>query len=269
MNHDPDEIAKETESEASTHLPLYTMDPEGRFSDRAAAYVSYRPSYPEGAIAAILDGLSNSARLVAADIGAGTGIAARLLADQDVQVWAIEPNAEMKSAAGLHSGITWKTGTAEQTGLATACVDLVTCFQAFHWFNPALCLPEFHRILRPHGRLAVVWNVRDRSDPLTAGYSAIVEELSHNHPAGSRMAAAAPLETCAEFTNLRQLAFPYSHPLDLQGLIGRAQSVSYVPNDPQTQRQLTAKLTALYEQFAFQGEVHMVYTTQVFLLDKV
>jgi hypothetical protein len=45
-----------------------------RFSDRAADYIRYRPTYPDEAVHAILDGLGPPDRLVAADVGAGTGI---------------------------------------------------------------------------------------------------------------------------------------------------------------------------------------------------
>lgn len=58
-----------------------------RFSDRAINYAKYRPSYPPAAIDFILEGLVNT--LVAADIGAGTGIASRLLAQREVRVLAM------------------------------------------------------------------------------------------------------------------------------------------------------------------------------------
>ncbi|WP_295618085.1 hypothetical protein [Chamaesiphon sp. GL140_3_metabinner_50] len=82
-------------------IALYTLNPLNRFSDRAADYVKYRPSYPAAVIDTILDGL-DAAMLVAADIGAGTGISARLLAERGVRVFAIEPNAAMSAAATPH-----------------------------------------------------------------------------------------------------------------------------------------------------------------------
>ena len=77
------------------------MNPLSRFSDRAADYAKYRPSYPEEAIATIMEGLGNPSQLVAADIGAGTGISSRLLAERGVRVLAIEPNTEMREAARM------------------------------------------------------------------------------------------------------------------------------------------------------------------------
>jgi ubiquinone/menaquinone biosynthesis C-methylase UbiE len=115
--------------------PLHTMNPLSRFSDRVADYVKYRPSYPAAAIAIILAGLGNSAQLIAADIGAGTGISSRLLAERGISVIAIEPNTEMRQAAESHKLVEVREGTAEVTNLPDASVDLVTCFQSFHWFN--------------------------------------------------------------------------------------------------------------------------------------
>ena len=253
--------------------PLYTMNPLTRFAGREQDYANYRPSYPKDAIAQILQSLilqspnPDLTTCVAADIGAGTGISSRLLAEHGLHVWAIEPNAAMRSAAPPHERITFLARTAEDTGLEPNSVDLVTCFQAFHWFNPTTCLPEFRRILKPTGILAVVWNNRDRSDPLTQEYSNIVQRLSKHHPAEQRMVAEAPLFQSSEFLPPEQYQFSYSQPLDLPGLIGRARSVSYISHDEETQQQLVTTLEALYHRFKdVQNQVFLAYTTEVFLL---
>jgi SAM-dependent methyltransferase len=249
--------------------PLYAMQPLERFSDRAIDYANHRPSYPAAAIAAILAGLSEPHQLIAADIGAGTGIASRLLAEQGVQVKAIEPNAAMREAAAVHANVTLHEGSAEQTQLPTASVGLVTCFQAFHWFDPAICLPEFHRVLKPSGRLALVWNTRDRQDPFTQDYTQLVQQLSNHHPAESRMVSSQPLFSSPYFGNISQHEFPYQQSMDLVGLIGRAQSTSYMPKDDGTTQRLVKGLKDLRDRWADdQGRVSLVYTTQVFLADK-
>jgi ubiquinone/menaquinone biosynthesis C-methylase UbiE len=244
---------------------LHEMNPLERFSDRADTYAQHRPSYPAAAIAAILAGWDAPAPLVAADVGAGTGISARLLADRGVQVWAIEPNLAMQQAAAAHDRVQFHPGTAESTGLPTASVDLVTCFQSFHWFDPDRCLPEFRRILKPTGRLAVVWNSRDRTDGLTQGYSQIVQQLSGQHPAEQRLVAEAPLLSSSDFPQVTQASFPYSQALDLPGLIGRAQSVSYIPSDTETQQQLRSALTDLHQRWQDDaGLVYLAYQTRLF-----
>jgi 2-polyprenyl-3-methyl-5-hydroxy-6-metoxy-1,4-benzoquinol methylase len=83
-------------------IPLHKLNPQKRFSGRAAEYAKYRPSYPAVAIARIFEGLNEPKTLLAVDIGAGTGISSRLLADRGASVIAIDPNPEMLQAATPH-----------------------------------------------------------------------------------------------------------------------------------------------------------------------
>lgn len=108
------------------------LDTVSRFDDRAQDYVKYRPGYPAAAISAIVGGLGPAEQLRAADIGAGTGISARLLADRGVHVIAVEPGEVMRAAAAPHPRVEWTSGTAHATGLAPESMDLVLCAQAFH-----------------------------------------------------------------------------------------------------------------------------------------
>ena len=256
-----------TETNAET-TPLHTMNPLSRFSDRAEDYAKYRPSYPEEAIATILAGLGNPSQLVAADIGAGTGISSRLLAQRGVRVFAIEPNAAMREAALPHPLVEFRNGTAEATNLPDASVNLVTCFQAFHWFDPEPTLIEFHRLLKRSGRLAVVWNDRDKDDEFTQNYTRLVQIASHNHPAESRLVSVDALLASSLFPDVRCHTFSYQQGLDLDGLIGRAMSVSYIPREGEAQQQLIAGLTELYNQYHnANGLIYMKYRTSLYLTD--
>lgn len=244
---------------------LHEMNPLNRFSDRATAYVKYRPSYPEEAIAIILQGNGNS-QLVAADIGAGTGISSRLLAQNGIRVIAIEPNLKMSEAATPHRLVEFHNGTAENTSLSDSCVDLVTCFQAFHWFNPEPTLQEFQRILKPSGRLAVVWNNRDQDDEFTQSYTELVKIASNQHPAESRLESISPLLASDLFTQVHCHTFNYRQALNLEGLIGRAQSASYIPQTGEAYQQLIEGLTELYNsQHDEKGLVYLIYRTSVYL----
>ncbi len=250
--------------------PLHTLNPLNRFSDRVEDYAKYRPSYPAAAIDRILENLTLP--INAADIGAGTGISSRLLASKGVQVIAIEPNAEMRNAGirDATSLVEWQDGTAENTNLPDASIDLVTCFQAFHWFTPEPTLAEFRRILKPKGRLAVVWNNRDRNDEFTAEYSRIVRAASNNHPAESRMKSLEPLTETTYFNNFKEYTFVYQQELDKSGLIGRAKSVSYLPSQGEAYEQVISDLENLYQRFHNeQGFVYMTYCTSVHLGEPV
>ncbi|MDJ0690951.1 MAG: class I SAM-dependent methyltransferase [Xenococcaceae cyanobacterium MO_188.B32] len=209
-----------------TNDRLYQMNPQGRFSDRAEDYAKYRPSYPAEAIDCILEGLGEPSQLIATDIGAGTGISSRLLAHRGVKVITIEPNAAMRQVAKAHPLVEFRDGSAENTKLPSNSVDLVTCFQSFHWFNPEPTLIEFARILKPEGRLAAVWNNRDRSDEFTAEYIHLTQTVSTIQ---SDWRTERFLRQTASFSTVTQLTFPYQQALDREGLIGRTMSTSLYP----------------------------------------
>ena len=69
------------------------------------------------------------------------------------------------------------TGTAERIPLADAYVDAVTVASAFHWFREEEALREIHRVLKPGGGIALVWNARDERDAVQRALSEIVGPL--------------------------------------------------------------------------------------------
>jgi SAM-dependent methyltransferase len=245
---------------------LHQHNPTTRFDDRASDYRRFRPSYPAPAIDALLADLPAPVR--AADIGAGTGISAALLAHRGVDVVAIEPNAAMRAQAETHPRITWLDATAERTTLPDASVSLVLCAQAFHWFDADAALREFHRILRPSGRVALVWNDRDESDPFTRTYSDLLRVASDHNPAMENHTRPEPLFASSLFTNARAREFPGDQPLDADGLIGRAMSASYAPKSGPAHTALLAGLHAAHARFADRaGIARLRYITRVFLAD--
>jgi SAM-dependent methyltransferase len=148
-----------------------------------------------------------------------------------MRVWAVEPNAAMRAAAEPHPLVEWREGTAEATGLPDQSVDLVLCAQAFHWFRQRDALAEFHRVLKPGGRLALMWNARSRSDPLTLGYILAIHAVNGEHPAERRELDPDIVHRDGWFTPATLQTFENDQTLDREGLIGRATSASYVPRE--------------------------------------
>jgi SAM-dependent methyltransferase len=246
--------------------PLHELDPTRRFSDRAADYVRYRPSYPEAAVECVLAGLGDPHSLRAADVGAGTGISSRLIAERGVRVLAIEPNAEMRAATQPHARIEWCDGTGEATGLEAASVDLVLCAQAFHWFRQSEAIAEFHRVLRRDGRLALMWNSRSRTDPLTAGYIEAIHAVNGEDAAELRPFDPGVVSATGLFTPAELHTFDQTQELDRAGLIGRSTSASYVPRGGPRYARLVELLDALFERYHdARGLVVMRYVTKVHL----
>lgn len=243
---------------------LHTLDPLNRFSDRAADYVKYRPSYPAAAIDRILVGLVTES--LVADIGAGTGISSRLIADRGVRVLAIDPNAAMRTAATTHPLVEFRDTTAEATGLEADSIDLVTCFQAFHWFDPKPTLLEFRRILKLTGRLALVWNNRDQDDDFTNEYSKLTVTVSTDRAIHERLDSAQPLLISPHFTDIQEYKFANHQELDLAGLIGRVRSNSYTPTEGVAFDRLILDLKQLFDLFVDdRGFVTLKYSTSVHL----
>jgi SAM-dependent methyltransferase len=244
---------------------LEAMAPTTRFSVRAADYRRFRPDYPAAAIDLILSGL-DPPRLVAADVGAGTGIASRQLAARGVRVIAVEPNADMRAAAEPHERVEWREGSGEATGLGDSSVGLVQCAQSFHWFRAHDALAEFHRVLADGGRLALMWNTRDRDDPLTRGHIEAVEAVGGRHPMESLELDPVVLAGGVHFAPARLEYFSHAQQLDREGILGRATSESHVPRDPEPLARLTAMLDALWVQHHDEhGLITLRYITRVYL----
>ncbi len=246
--------------------PLYNLNPLNRFSDKAENYTKYRPNYPDTVIDKILENLNLANKLLAADIGAGTGIAARQLANKGVNVIAIEPNSAMREAAEKHQNIEWKEGTAEATNLPDASVDLITSFQAFHWFNPEATLTEFRRILKPQGRLAIVFQDINREDEFTQAYGEIISKAANNRPPTDFNSKIEPVRKSSDFEYIDCYKFPYKQKLDLSSLIGLAKSVSFISSEETVQNQLVDDLKDLFQRFCnSDGFVYLVYRNSVHL----
>jgi SAM-dependent methyltransferase len=245
---------------------LHDLNPTGRFTERTDDYVKYRPSYPKGAIDAVVEGLEGRAGSIAADVGAGTGISARLLADRGLSVFAIEPNQGMRDAAEPHPRVVFRNGTAERTGLEDESVDLVLAAQAFHWFRAEEALREFARILRPGGRLALMWNRRRQDDALTAGYRAAILAVGGDSLVERMDFHPDVVTKSGRFEPPRLVAFPFEQALDFHGLLGRAMSASYVPKTGPDAAKVTELLRDVHARHADgNGIVRLMYTTEVYI----
>ena len=169
-----------------------------RFSGKAGVYAKARPNYAQDFFDWLYSNYVLTSDTVIADIGSGTGLLTKALVEKDIHVYAVEPNEDMRNVAEsslkdnkyFHS----INGTAESTGLPEGSIDIITVAQAFHWFDVEAFKKECKRILRPQGKVVLVWNQRDSASyfvkvnseifkkycPNFTGFSGGIEENDNN-----------------------------------------------------------------------------------------
>ena len=98
------------------------------------------------------------------EIGAGTGILTRLLAERVAHVTAVEPDERMRAVLAARApGIEILAGGAEEIPTESSSFDVVIAASAWHWVDEERGVPEVARVLRARGRLSLVWSGPDRS----------------------------------------------------------------------------------------------------------
>jgi ubiquinone/menaquinone biosynthesis C-methylase UbiE len=137
----------------------------GSFGNVAESYDRVRP----GPAAAAVDWLVPAGCGAAVDLAAGTGLFTRALLGRVPEITAVEPDGRMRAVlAERTEGVRVLDGRGEAIPLPDASVDAVFVSTAWHWFDPALAVPEIARVLRDGGRLGVIWTSRDRADDWVA-----------------------------------------------------------------------------------------------------
>jgi len=164
-------------------------DPKTRFSDRAENYAKYRPGYPREILEFLADKCTLTEDSLVADVGSGTGILSELFLENGNRVLAVEPNEEMRKAAegflGDYPRFESVAGAAEDTTLAQESVDLIAVANSLHWVKVEAARAEFSRLLKPGGRLAVIWNIpRSSGTPFLEALGRIVSAYRTDGGAG-------------------------------------------------------------------------------------
>lgn len=241
------------------------------FSSKVRDYIASRPDYPAALFGHLRDAGAVRAGAQVADVGAGTGLLTQSLLDEGCKVVAVEPNDEMRAAAdrllGSRPGYSSRPGSAEALGLPDASVDLITAAQAFHWFEPQAARRECLRVLRPGGRVLLVWNDRVLDDPLHRALDELFAALG-----GSKRAALSAheerLQVPAFFGGAPTTVWklPHHQTLSEQGLLSLVFSRSYMPQrgSPGSQ-EVEQGVARIFQAFAAGGAIRMPYQTLAIL----
>jgi SAM-dependent methyltransferase len=206
------------------------------FDAAADVYEQARPSYPSEAVQWLV--AATAERVL--DLGAGTGKLTRQLVASGFSVVAVEPLPAMR-ALGQRAApeATFLEGTAEQIPLPDASVDAVVVAQAWHWVDPGRAVPEVARVLRPGGRLGLVWNDRDER----VDWVRQLGEIMH------RDAEAPDLEqprVGSPFAPLQQHEVEWRHTVSVDELLAMVTSRSYyITAAPQRQAETLVEIRTL------------------------
>lgn len=213
------------------------------FATDMSVYERGRPSYPPEVVAWLIDGLGIGPGARVADLAAGTGKLTRLLVPTGAELIAVEPSAAMRAElASAVPGVPILDGTAEAMPFDDESLDAVTVGQAFHWFDVARSTAELARVLVPGGALGFVWNERDTAaEPWVA-------ELSELIRWEQRLAVGVPMnveldwqrifaERAVGFGPLERFDTTYRHELDVDTLVQRVLSTSYIASAPADEQQ--------------------------------
>ncbi len=196
------------------------------FGAQAEAYERGRPGYPARAVRLCLPA---GARRVL-DLGAGTGKLTRALLDEGVSVVALEPLEAMR--AQLPPQAEAIDAQAERLPFAGASFDAVVAGQAWHWFEHDRVLPEVVRVLRPGGRLGLMWNVFDDGEAWVARVcDAFGAEDRVRH-----LDAQAPWHDVAGLTEPERHVVRHLQPADADTLAANIASRSAVIVTPEAER---------------------------------
>jgi len=208
------------------------------FDAGADVYERARPSYPPDAVAWLVDHLRIGSGSVVVDLAAGTGKLTRLLAPTVASLVAVEPVGGMRAQLrATQPDVPVAAATAEALPFRDGSLDAVTVAQAFHWFDADRAFTDLARVLRPGGRVGMIWNARDRTVDWVDQLWSIMDRVEKRAPwrDHDRWSDAA-LGARPGFGPLHAATFHHDQPISADGIIERFASVSHVAVLPDGER---------------------------------
>lgn len=234
------------------------------YASKAEKYARYRWDYPAEAVEAIFSTAQVTSRSIVADIGAGTGILTRHFAGRVQQVYAIEPNLEMRREAArrlpVGSGCAVLGGSAEAIPLPDHSVDLIIVAQAIHWCNPEPTRREFLRVLKPGGWLALISNhpvERAAGDNFPDNLNRICTLENGVNPAkGSPPEFKRPSDFYFGGSHYQSFNYSFDYQQDWESFIGSLCSASYMPDeDHPAYPRFEKAARELFDRFSLNGKL--------------
>lgn len=244
------------------------------YAQGADTYVRGRPDYPPQVSAWLAGTLGLQPGQTVLEVGAGTGKFTPRLLQTGARVIVLEPvQAMLAKLSKAYPEVEAHQGTVQAIPLADASVDVVVCAQAFHWFANHEALAEIHRVLKPGGRLGLIWNLRDASFKWVAKLDALVNQWEGDAPRfyTGVWRQAFPFDGLGPLQEQRFIQ-PHNGPVE-DVIFNRVRSTSFIsalaPDEREKVEQQLRAFVASYKKLNRGGEVSVPYITYAFVTQKL
>lgn len=237
------------------------------------AYERGRPDYPADAVDCLIRELDLNPGKAVADLGAGTGKLTKLIKKSQARIVAIEPVEGMRRKfSSLLPEIEILDGTAENIPLESRSLDAVVAATAFHWFNGEEALKEIHRVLKPGGKIGLIWNARDESVDWVAKLSEIIDPYERGAPRYRTGNWRKAFDNTTLFSPLRYFKFNHVQVGDIQMVPDRIGSISFIASlSPEEKALVLKKVEDLIQNHPLTKNsktIELPYRTDVFICER-
>lgn len=216
--------------------PIHDAAAKG-FQSASGAYERGRPEYPKDAVDKLVKVLGIGPESTLVDLAAGTGKFTRLLLPTGAKIVAVEPvEAMRRTFSSILPKIEILSGTAESIPLPNCSAEAIVVAQAFHWFNGPAALAEIHRVLKPNGKLGLIWNARDETVDWFKRLTLIYDGYEKGAPQYRHGKWKAAFQDTKLFTPLEERSFQYIQLGNIETIVDRMLSISFIAALPDIER---------------------------------
>jgi ubiquinone/menaquinone biosynthesis C-methylase UbiE len=210
------------------------------FGGVADAYDRGRPGYPQAAA----EWLTGDEPLTVLELGAGTGKLTEQLVALGHDVHATDPDEAMLEVLRTNlPDVRTSVGRAEEIPATDSSYDVVVGAQCFHWFDHDQALLEIRRVLKPRGRLSLVWNMRDERIPWIKKLGRIIGTQQLVDPTEL-------LQSSLRFIMVQEKTFKHWQTVDrrsIQDLVASRSNIAVL--DPDARAAKMRELLELYDSY--------------------